>query len=175
VPLRFVDLNPSRIQVAAFVDAAFGNNSDNSSQIGIITCLHDPETGRANIINYSSTKSRRVARSALAAELFALPDGFDVGFALKHTLSKLLRRVVSLIWYTDARSLYHLAISLAPTPAEKRLSIDIAAVRQGVELREISEIVLIQGRSNPADGCTKISANGALENLLRTNRVGIEK
>jgi hypothetical protein len=72
------------------VDAAFGNNSDKSSQIGIIICLHDPETCCANIINYSSMKSRMVARSASAAELFSLSDGFDVGFVLKHTLTKLL-------------------------------------------------------------------------------------
>jgi hypothetical protein len=89
-------------------------------------------------------------------------------------MQEMLNREVKLILYTDARSLYHIVISLAPVPSERRLAIDIAAVREGYEKRDISEIVIITGNSNPADGCTKFDTNGALERMLTTNSVIIE-
>lgn len=172
--LRFLPLNPNRVEVAVFMDAGFGTNKDFSSQIGVITALRDPVSTRINLINVSSGKAKRVARSALAAETLATSDAFDVGYVLKKNMELMLGRTVKLILYTDARSLYHIMISLAPVPTERRLAIDIAAVREGYEKRDISEIVLIKGDSNPADGCTKFDSNGALQRMLHTNAIVIE-
>jgi hypothetical protein len=162
------------VEVAVFMDAGFGTNKDFSSQIGVITALRDPVSTRINLINVSSGKAKRVARSALAAETLATSDAFDVGYVLKKNMELMLGRTVKLILYTDARSLYHIMISLAPVPTERRLAIDIAAVREGYEKRDISEIVLIKGDSNPADGCTKFDSNGALQRMLHTNAIVIE-
>jgi hypothetical protein len=98
-----------------------------------------------------------------------MSEAFDVGFSLKHSLEDMLFRKVNFVLYTDARSLLHITIPLASTPTERRLVIDLAAVREGFEKREISDIVLIEVSSNTADGC--MNGNVALETLLETKKV----
>jgi hypothetical protein len=93
---------------------------------------------------------------------------------MKHTLSSILGHDVPLFLFTYARSLYHVTISLAPTPTERRLTIDIASVRPAFETREIADIILINGNINPVDGCTKVHWNGVLSKLVESNRLEIE-
>ena len=50
--------------------------------------------------------------------------------------------------------------------------IDVMALRQSYERREITEVRWIDGASNPADALTKSKKeNGALAKLVNTNRV----
>jgi len=73
-----------------FTDASFANNKDLSSQIGFVIVLTD-QNRTANIIHWSSIKYKRVTRSVLASELYALAYGFDIGAAIKSTIQKILR------------------------------------------------------------------------------------
>jgi len=57
---------------------------------------------------------------------------------------------------------------------EKRLMIDIMAIRQSYERRELSEIRWIAGDSNPADAMTKPTANKSLESLISANYLSIK-
>ena len=143
------------LHMAVFVDAAFANNRDLSSQLGFIVTLMDSE-GAANIIHYSSQKSKRMNRSALAAELYAMMNGFDTAAALKVSLDQLEvnngaaakrypvsannppKGAVPMVIYTDSRSLYDSLVSLNTT-TEKRLLIDLHLLRQAYERREIAE------------------------------------
>ena len=153
--------------MAVFVDAAFANNTDLSSQLGYIATLMDDE-GTANIIHYSSQKAKRVTRSALAAELYAMMSGFDTAGALKHALDQmeLSGRTISMVIYTDSRSLYDCLVSLN-TITEKRLLIDLAILRQAYERREIAEVRWIPTEQNPADALTKEKATPAIGQLLQ--------
>ncbi|KHJ30667.1 hypothetical protein EV44_g3935 [Erysiphe necator] len=75
----------------------------------------------------------------------------------------------------DSFSLYECLVKLGTTK-EKRLMIDIAAVRQAYERREITEKVLIKGESNPADAMTKsVGCNQTLCNIISTNKYNLEK
>jgi hypothetical protein len=56
------------------------------------------------------------------------------------------------------------------TTQEKRLIIDILALRQLYKRRKIAEIRWIHNRDNPADALTKVTANGSLKQLIRTNK-----
>jgi hypothetical protein len=49
--------------------------------------------------------------------------------------------------------------------------IDIMAIRQSYERRELSEIRWINGNSNPADAMTKSNANLALQALVSNNEL----
>jgi hypothetical protein len=60
------------------------------------------------------------------------------------------------------------------TTKEKRLMIDIMAIRQSYECRELSEIRWINGVSNPADAMTKSNANSALQSLVSTNELNVK-
>jgi len=77
-----------------------------------------------------------------------------------------------LIVCTNSRSLYDCIVILGTT-AEKRLMIDILALRQSYEQREISEIRWIKGDDNPADAMTKASPNKALESLISHNELTV--
>ena len=150
------------LYMAVFVDAAFANNRDLSSQLGFIVTLMNNE-GAANIIHYSSQKSKRITRNALAAEFYAMMNGFDTAAALKVLLDQLepnagadnsLKSAVPMVIYTDSRSLYNSLVSLNTT-TEKRLLIDLHLLRQVYERREIAEVRWIPTEQNPADALTK--------------------
>ena len=57
---------------------------------------------------------------------------------------------------------------------EKRLIIDIIALRQSYERRELAEIRWIKGDSNPADVIIKNKCNNALKQIVSTNRLNIK-
>jgi len=129
---------------------------------------------KGNILYWSSIKCKRVTRSVLASELYAMVHGFDMGIALKATAEKILKTPIPLVTCTDSRSLYDCLVKLGTTN-EKRLMIDIMCLRQSYEKREITEIRWISGDTNPADAMTKSKkAYGALRDLVEKNEVDIE-
>ncbi|PHH73973.1 hypothetical protein CDD83_4641 [Cordyceps sp. RAO-2017] len=103
-------------------------------------------------------------------------NGFDLGIALATTVKMITDRIglppVPLIICTDSYSLYECLVKLGTTK-EKRLMIDIMALRQSYERREITEIRWIDGTGNPADAMTKATPNGALERFIDTNSLTI--
>jgi len=71
----------------------------------------------ANMVHWSSVKCKRVTRSVLASELYALTHGFDIASAVKATLMKILNpwrsnEVVPLVMCTDSKSLYDCLVKL---------------------------------------------------------------
>lgn len=140
-------------------------------QLGILVMLRDSSSGPVNIVHYSSTKSERVCKSVLGAELFALVDGYDMAAAIKDTIESIsARKNIPLILYIDSQSLCGLCISLRPTK-EKRLQIDLALIRQAYEAREITKIVRISGARNLTDDLTKVEkCNGTLVELIKSNK-----
>ena len=73
---------------------------------------------------------------------------------------------------TDSYSLYECLVKLGTTK-EKRLMIDIMAIRQSYERRELTEIRWINGQDNPADAMTKGTPNKALEKFIDTNELSV--
>ena len=175
--LRFTRLNMSALRIIAFTDSSFANNPDHSSQIGYVITLVD-DTNNANIIHWQSVKCRRVTRSVLASELYALSLGFDIASTMKSTITQILSRppqgskvdTIPLIMCIDSKSLYDCLVKLGTTH-EKRLMVDIMCIHQSYERREISEIIWIQGDENPADAMTKDKPCKALQKLVDTNRL----
>ena len=166
-----------------FVDGSFANNKDFSSQIGYLIILaNETPTGneefeiKGNIIHYSSTKSKRVTRSVLASEIYGMVGGVDMAIAINTTIKMITEQLdfpqAPIIICTDSYSLYECLVKLGTTK-EKRLMIDIMALRQSYERREITEIRWIDGKNNPADAMTKSAPNGALGSFLTTNRLKV--
>ena len=56
---------------------------------------------------------------------------------------------------------------------EKRLMIDVMAIRESYERRELSEIRWISGGDNPADAMTKSSPTNSLGDLVNTNELKV--
>jgi hypothetical protein len=170
--IRYVQLDRSTLQLLVFTDASFANNRDFSSQIGYVITLTD-QKGNANVLHWSSIKCKRVTRSVLASELYAMAHGFDMGIAVKSTIERILGVELPLVLCTDSRSLYDCLVKLGTTQ-EKRLMIDIMCLRQAYERRQITEVRWIDGTTNPADSMTKKKPSTALKQLLDTNKVRLE-
>src|SRR5436190_23880544 len=102
--------------------------------------------------------------------------GVDIAIAINTTLKMITKQIgimeIPTIICTDSLSLYECMVKLGTTK-EKRLMIDIMAIRQSYERRELSEIRWINGNDNPADAMTKSNPVKALQNLVDTNELVI--
>ncbi|KHJ31234.1 hypothetical protein EV44_g4983 [Erysiphe necator] len=99
--------------------------------------------------------------------------GFDIACVLKNTIDKILDTKVPIIICIDSFSLFECLVKLGTT-REKRLMIDITALRQAYERREIAEVIWIMGETNPADALTKHVGNKALQQIIDTNKVDLK-
>jgi hypothetical protein len=180
--LTYISLEMSTAKLFVFVDGSFANNKDFSSQIGFEIILanettqDDEFTINGNLIHWSSIKSKRVTRSVLASEIYGMVGGVDMSFAINSTISMIMKQLrlptTPIIVCTDSYSLYECLVKLGTTQ-EKRLMIDIMALRQSYERRELFEIRWINGQDNPADAMTKANPNRALETFVDTNSLRI--
>jgi hypothetical protein len=125
-----------------------------------------------NIVHWSSIKCKRVTRSVLAAELYALAHDFDLDAALKATLSAILDRLVSLILCIESKSLYDCLIKL-DRMQKKRLMINVMSFRQSYERRKITEIKWIHEINNSIDSMIKIKAFSILKTLIDINTINM--
>ena len=183
--LRYIPLDLATAKLMVFTDGSFANNQDLSSQLGyLLVLVNESNQGRqdsafdirGNVIHWSSTKCKRVTRSVLASETYGMVSGVDIAIAILTTLKIVTERLglpsIPLVVCTDSYSLYECLVKLGTTN-EKRLMIDIMALRQSYERREITEIRWISGEDNPADAFTKAIPNRALERFIDNNELSI--
>jgi hypothetical protein len=181
--LQYIPLELESARLYVFVDGSFANNKDLSSQIGFVIILGNEASQtenefrlNGNLVHWSSTKSKRVTRSTLASEIYGMVAGTDIAFAISTTLKMVTDKLgvgrIPTIVCTDSYSLYECLVKLGTTK-EKRLMIDIMALRQSYERRELYEIRWINGNDNPADAMTKSTPNKALETFVLANEVTI--
>ncbi|KAI0991271.1 hypothetical protein K3495_g16916, partial [Podosphaera aphanis] len=179
--LRYVDLDMTNgLGLYAWVDGSFANNKDLTSQIGFVIAIGNEVRDkcafkfRGNVIHWSSTKCKRVTRAVLASELYSMTQGVDITIPLCNALNQIMAELglptVPIIICTDSFSLYECLVKLGTTK-EKRLMIDIMAIRESYERRELAEIRWINGKDNPADAMTKATPTGALRRLVETNEL----
>ncbi len=168
--INYVKLDSTTLQLMIFTNSFFANNRDLSSQIDYIICLTNSK--HINIVHWSSIKCKRVTRSVLAAELYALAHDFDLDVVFKATLSAILDRLVSLILCTDSKSLYNCLIKLETTQ-KTRLMINVMSFRQSYERREITKIKWIHEVNNSIDSMIKSKAFTTLKTLIDINTINM--
>ena len=81
-PISFKKLHASSLQIIGHSNASFASNADLASQLGQVAFIEDKRSSAAPII-FKSRKSKRVARSAMAAEAIAFSNMFDAALALR--------------------------------------------------------------------------------------------
>lgn len=87
VTIRFPRLDIQTLRILGISDAAFANNKDLTSQLGVLVFLAG---GNDCVIPlcFKYYKSRRVTRSVLAAELISFANLFDQAFTIAKDLAK---------------------------------------------------------------------------------------
>ncbi len=168
--LKYVRLNQKFLRLVIFIDSSFVNNSDLFSQTDYVICLTDAT--HANILHWSSIKWKKVIRSVLSAELFAMIHDLDVELILKSIFIKLLDKkiLISLIVIIDSKSLYDCLIRLSIT-IEKRLIIDVMTLRQFYKRREITEMIWIHEVNNFVDFMIKKRILSTLKTMIDINKI----
>lgn len=167
--IYFPKLDLDSITIRGYSDAGFSNNSDLKSQLGILVLLKD-KNDNACVIHYSSWKSRRVVRSVLAAELFAFVSSHDYCQIIAHDLHLITGKKFPVHLMTDSKSIFDTITKLSGV-SEKRLMIDIAALRQSYSCGEITNIGHVLTRFNIADALTKKLKSSNLDELLKTGKI----
>lgn len=82
----------------------------------------------------------------------------------------MLGQHIPIIMLTDSNQLFT-TLTRAKLTTERRLMIDIEAVREEYNERTIANVALIRSADNYADGMTKLAPNSSLLHLLQTNKV----
>lgn len=102
--------------------------------------------------------------------------GVDMAYAIATTLEMVTNHLqlptIPTIVCTDSYSLYECLVKLGTTK-EKRLMIDIMALRQSYERRELYEIRWVNGEDNLADALTKGTPNKAFKQFVNDSTATI--
>ncbi|TVY50676.1 hypothetical protein LCER1_G007609 [Lachnellula cervina] len=117
----------------------------------------------------SSTKSKRITRSVLALEIYGMVRGINILYIIAIIID--IPPILTIV-YTDLYLLYKCLIKLGTTK-EKRLIINIIALRQLYKNRELIEIRWINSNNNPVDAIIKSNCNKALKTFINTNKLCI--
>lgn len=175
VGLNFVPLDQDSVRLVLFTDASFANAKDWKSQIGFVLIAVDKDMN-ANIVHYGSSRCKRVARSVMAAEIHGLTYGWDNAYIGKTMLEEILGKEIKIDVYVDSKTLFNI-ITKYSTTMEKRLQIDVAAIRESAERRELNRFGWIPGTANPADALTKetVKNSNPLRSLLNSNRLFLDE
>ena len=159
-----VDL--TKAAVVAYGDASWGNAEENRTQIGFLVCIVDgrriDRDSVANVVDWKSSKSKRVVRSTLAAETQAVDDATDHGVFASAFLDEIVhgQRATAqqplrtrLFSVTDCRSLYDAILKDVSQVTEKRTAIGIASVKESI-IR--GGLRWVPSHLQMADGMTKM-------------------
>jgi hypothetical protein len=163
-----------------FVNGSLSNLKDFISQIRYIIILINKFKGenrfiiKGNLINTSSIKYKYITRSNLVSEICGIIDSLDLAYITVATLKIIIDQrnlpKIPIVFYIDSKFLYEYIMKLRTTK-EKRLIIDIIAIRQAYEKKELFEICHIDRQNNPADTMTNLLFNKVLEKFVDTNKL----
>ena len=160
------------LKLIIYADASHGNLSDGGSQLGYLIFLVG-ENQKSCLVNWQSKRIKRVVRSSLSAETLALSDAIDDGVYIAELISELLfngSKQISIEVYTKSKSLVD-ALNSKKNVTEKRLRIDIALLREMMDLKIITKLHCIDSQSQLANVLTKKGAS--TKELLDTIRKGV--
>lgn len=163
-------MNLESTRLNLITEASFENSENAKSQLVYVILMVD-QFEWANIVDYGSFKSKRVARSVLEAEMHGLTLGLDYAYVINTLLAEILNRTVTREDLVDNKTLFNVVSKHAST-TERRLHIDIIAIRESYAVCELSRIGWIPGTTNPADPLTKclLSKTSTLFLPILTNR-----
>ena len=163
-----------------YSDASLANNEDLTSQAGYLVFMTSPDTSvtstsHCSLLDWSSKRIRRVTRSTIASECLALTDAVDHAIYVNALWSNLTgMNNIPIHAYTDNKSLVESLFSDKQVLTEKRLLIDIAALRESVTNGVIGNVSHVVTKEMLADSLTKSMSNTArqpLLDVLQTNKL----
>ena len=170
--LIFPELGPTdELYLAVFTDASLANLPDQVSSAGGYVILLIGSNKMCCVLSWCSCKIKRVVKSTSAAEALTLLEGVEEAVCLQALLSELLSDSsfkIPIKAYIDSKNI-HSAVHSTKTVSEKRLRLDIAALKQMLHRKDIEEVSWIESSEQLADCLSKKGASSSkLVNILKT-------
>ena len=142
--IRIKPVDPSDLILIAFGDSGFGNAPNNKSQGGLVIVATTSEalttSTPCSVLEWKSFRHQRMLRSTLAAEAASLDRAEDAANFLGSMLAETMdasfiaagsgKSPVPIYPVTDARSLFDAIHRISTTFMERRVEIDVAALRE---------------------------------------------
>ena len=194
--LQYQALDVKKLCALTYTDASFANMPRLGSQSGVITMLTSENvkvTGApAAIIEWGSTRIKRVVKSTLAAESASLAIGHDRNEFARVAAAYLFGKIraddakkmkqwqqsldtVSGLMAVDAKSLYDMLQKTRSLPSEKRISLDLLAVRESMEASNL-QVFWTPTKWMLADSLTKeMKQHEALNIVMRTGSYSLQQ
>ena len=160
------------LKIVVFTDASLGNINDGAGSTGAFIVWLMDNTGQCCPIVWNAHKIKRVVRSTLAAETLSLEEGLEAGFYYREMLENILGlepRTIKIEAYVDNKSVIEAILSTRLVD-DKRLRVDIAAVKELIQLHDVNRIQWVPGHLQLANPMTKQGASGF--NLLKVLQSG---
>ena len=152
----FPNLGPiSGWKILLFADASHANLNDGVSSMRAYIIFLVGQNRKCCPLSWNGNKIKRVVRSTIAAETLSLQEGLEDAMYLKNILKQLIKvQELPIIAFVDNRSVVE-AVHSTKLVDDKRLRIDIGAIKQSLEKKEISAIRWCPGNYQLADCMTK--------------------
>lgn len=165
-------------EIVSFSDAAFNiSKHQQYGQTGFLTgirlCMANEDSTIYHVIDWSSTRQKRVSYSSYGAEILACTEADDRGFYMKQTLTSLYpQKAFEHILNVDSKGLFD-TITTLHDGKEYRLRQTVQRIRDSFEAKELNVLRWIQGHVNIADALTKrnTTMHRLLNKILSTGRL----
>lgn len=171
VKIAINQLKGNSLKLEVYADASFNNVGDGNSQIGYVICMRD-ESGNKCPLLWKSKIAKRVAKSTIEAEALSVGEAAENAIYLKNIWEEINNDDYVIIDIkTDSKTLER-SIKSANGVLSRRLRIDIAAIREMIERKEISSIEWIGTKDQLADALTKkgVKDNEILKYVTERNK-----
>lgn len=151
--LDYVKLVLSSSRIVLVTHASFGNAKDMKSQLEYLVLMVYGMNNR-NILHYASNRCRRLARSVMAAELFALILGFDNAYVIRYLVEEQTGIRMAIDKLIDSKMVFDVIAKRSQT-TEKRLQIEVLSLRENYDCGNLDSFGWLPGNQNAADHLTK--------------------
>ena len=180
--VRRLGCSLEEVVIISASDAAYGAMPGGSSQGGNLVMAASPATltgvGAVCILEGNSTKIQRVVRCSMSAEISALATAYEHGDYVRAVYCELTNPFFKLdqwklhvgkiphVLTTDAKTGYD-AIASETLPADRKIAIDVAVLRQAVLEQDVGCLVRwVPGSEMVGDGLTKWGHNKVLNRVM---------
>ena len=171
--MTFPRLNKAaELKIVVFTDASLGNINEGTGSTGAYIVWLMDNTGQCCPIAWNAHKIKRVVRSTLAAETLGLEEGLEASYYYREMMASILGvkpRTVMIEAYVDNKSIIE-AILSTRLVEDKRLRVDVAAIKESLQLHDVKKIQWVPGHLQLANPMTKQGASGF--NLLKVLQSG---
>lgn len=152
----------NRWKIVVFSDASHANINDGTGSVGAHIIWLTDESENSCPIAWHANKVKRVVRSTIAAETLALQEGLEDAVYLRRVLEELLgckNNSIPIVGFVDNKSVVE-ALYSTKLVDDKRLRLDMAAIRQSLDNGEVHTIKWCPGEFQLANSMTKRGASG---------------